>query len=108
MTVRQVFYQLVARTVVEKSETDYQGIVIRLMTDMRLDGTLPFAWVVDEVGAFGSHTPTTASPMPSNKQQNSTDAAPSPKHRTTLEISVRERCACRSRCGTLRQTMTCR
>src|SRR5262249_37139821 len=48
MTVRQVFYQLVARNVIEKSEADYHGTVVRLMTDMRLDGTLPFAYIVDE------------------------------------------------------------
>lgn len=48
MTVRQVFYQLVARGVVEKTEAEYQGTVIRLMTEMRLDGALPFNWVADE------------------------------------------------------------
>jgi hypothetical protein len=48
MTVRQVFYQLVARGVIEKSEAQYQGTVIRLMTDMRLCGDLRFDWVVDE------------------------------------------------------------
>jgi hypothetical protein len=48
MTVRQVFYQLVARDVIEKSEADYHGTVIRLMTDMRLDGSLSFDSIVDE------------------------------------------------------------
>jgi hypothetical protein len=48
MTVRQVFYQLVARGVIEKSEEQYQSTVIRLMTEMRLSGDLPFDWVVDE------------------------------------------------------------
>jgi len=48
MTVRQTFYQLVARGVIEKTEEEYQGTVIRLMTEMRLEGRLPFAWVVDE------------------------------------------------------------
>lgn len=48
MTVRQVFYQLVTRGVVEKTEEQYQGTVIRLMTEMRLDGSLPYSWVVDE------------------------------------------------------------
>ncbi len=48
MTVRQVFYQLVSRGVIEKSEEQYQGTVIRLMTEMRLDGSLPYSWVVDE------------------------------------------------------------
>ena len=48
MTVRQVFYQLVARGAIEKSEEQYQGTVIRLMTTMRISGDLPFSWVVDE------------------------------------------------------------
>ena len=48
MTVRQVFYQLVARGVIEKTEEQYQGTVIRLMTDMRIGGSLPFDWIVDE------------------------------------------------------------
>ena len=48
MTVRQVFYQLVVRALIEKSEKEYQGTVIRLLTEMRLDGTVPFRWIVDE------------------------------------------------------------
>jgi hypothetical protein len=53
MTVRQVFYQLVARGVIEKTEEQYQGTVIRLMTEMRLDGSLPYEWVVDESRRVG-------------------------------------------------------
>jgi hypothetical protein len=48
MTVRQVFYQLVVRGTVEKTEKEYQGTVIRLVTDMRLAGELPYDWIVDE------------------------------------------------------------
>jgi hypothetical protein len=48
MTVRQVFYQLVTRGVIEKTEKAYQGTVIRLMTDMRLSEELPYSWVIDE------------------------------------------------------------
>lgn len=48
MTVRQVFYQLVSRGVIEKSEKEYKGTVIRLMAEMRLSGELPWEWVVDE------------------------------------------------------------
>jgi hypothetical protein len=36
MTVRQVFYQLVARGVIGKTEAQYQNTVIRLLTDMLL------------------------------------------------------------------------
>ena len=48
VTVRQVFYQLVARGVIEKTEAQYQQTVIRLMTDMRIADELPFEWVIDE------------------------------------------------------------
>jgi hypothetical protein len=48
MTVRQVFYQLVIRDVIEKTEEQYQGTVIRLLTEMRLDSRVPFDWIIDE------------------------------------------------------------
>jgi hypothetical protein len=48
MTVRQTYYQLVVRGVIEKTEGEYQRTVIRLMTEMRLSGALPYSWVVDE------------------------------------------------------------
>jgi hypothetical protein len=48
MTVRQTFYQLVVRNVIEKTEDQYQGTVIRLLTEMRMAGELPFHWIVDE------------------------------------------------------------
>src|SRR5262249_26516020 len=35
-TVRQVFYQLVVRGVIEKTEAEYKTTVIRLLTEMRL------------------------------------------------------------------------
>jgi hypothetical protein len=47
-TVRQVFYQLVTRSVIEKTEAEYQGTVIRLLTEMRLDGRVNWDWIVDE------------------------------------------------------------
>lgn len=47
MTVRQVFYQLVQRGVIEKSEAEYQQTVVRLLTVMRVTGELPFSWIVD-------------------------------------------------------------
>ena len=48
MTVRQVFYQLVVRGAIEKTEEQYQGTVIRLLTDLRVSGRVPFGWIVDE------------------------------------------------------------
>jgi hypothetical protein len=47
-TVRQVFYQLVARGAIDKTEQEYQGTVIRLLTDMRLGGNIHWSWIVDE------------------------------------------------------------
>jgi hypothetical protein len=47
MTVRQVFYQLVVRDVVEKTELEYSRTVVRLLSEMRLEGELPFEWITD-------------------------------------------------------------
>jgi hypothetical protein len=47
-TVRQVFYQLVVRGAVEKTEVEYKSTVIRLLTEMRLSGEVPWSWIVDE------------------------------------------------------------
>jgi hypothetical protein len=47
-TVRQVFYQLVARGVIEKTEGEYKRTVIRLLSEMRLDDQIPWDWIVDE------------------------------------------------------------
>jgi hypothetical protein len=48
MTVRQVFYRLVVQKVIEKTEKEYQNVVIRLLTEMRLDRSIRFDWIVDE------------------------------------------------------------
>jgi hypothetical protein len=48
MTVRQVFYQLVVREVIEKTEQSYKGTVVRLLTEMRMAGEVPFRCIVDE------------------------------------------------------------
>lgn len=46
-TLRGVFYQLVSRGVVPKTEAAYKSTVGRLLTRMRLDGEVPFEWVAD-------------------------------------------------------------
>jgi hypothetical protein len=46
-TVRQVFYQLVTRGVIEKSEKEYQQVVIRLLTEMRLEGQVDWDSIID-------------------------------------------------------------
>jgi hypothetical protein len=47
-TVRQVFYQLVVRSVVEKTETEYGKTASRLIVEMRLEGEIDWSWIVDE------------------------------------------------------------
>jgi len=47
MTVRQVFYQLVTRGVIVKSENEYKSTVCRLLLTMRRDGRLPYNWISD-------------------------------------------------------------
>ena len=47
MTVRQVFYRLVSAGVIEKSESAYNKVVVRLLTRMRLEGRIPWSWITD-------------------------------------------------------------
>ena len=47
-TVRQVFYQLVTRGAVEKTEGEYSRTVVRLLSEMRLDGQISWDWITDE------------------------------------------------------------
>jgi hypothetical protein len=47
MTQRQLFYRLVSRGVIEKTETQYQTTVIRLTNEMRLSGQMEVGWVAD-------------------------------------------------------------
>ena len=47
MTVRQVFYRLVGRGVVAKTESEYKHTVVRLLGEMRVAGALPYGWVAD-------------------------------------------------------------
>ncbi len=47
MTVRQLFYQMVSRGIIEKTEGAYKNIVVRLLGDMRRDGDVPFGWITD-------------------------------------------------------------
>ena len=46
-TIRQVFYQLVVRGLVQKTEIEYSQTVARLLTEMRLSGDLRWSWIVD-------------------------------------------------------------
>ena len=45
-TVPGVFYQAVGRNLVGNTEAEYKGTIIRLLNDMRKDGTIPFNWSI--------------------------------------------------------------
>lgn len=47
MTVRQVYYQLVGRGDIAKTEGEYKQTVVRLLTKLRRDGRVPFGWIAD-------------------------------------------------------------
>jgi len=47
MTVRQVYYQMVSRGAIDKTEAEYKQTVCRLLADMRLAGEIPFGWIAD-------------------------------------------------------------
>ena len=46
-TVRQLFYQMVSAGHLPKTEAAYNGVVIRLVGQMREDGELPWGWITD-------------------------------------------------------------
>ena len=48
MTVRQVYYQLVSRQVVENTRSRYQAVSDALV-EARLEGTIPWAWIEDRL-----------------------------------------------------------
>ena len=47
LTIRHLFYILVSRGVIEKTETEYNNVVIRLALQMRRSGDIPFGKIVD-------------------------------------------------------------
>jgi hypothetical protein len=47
MTVRQVFYQMVTRGAIDKTENEYKNTIVRLLGEMRLAKELPFEWIAD-------------------------------------------------------------
>ena len=47
MTVRQTFYRLVSNGVIEKTEKEYKSTVVRLLTQMRRAGEIPYGWIAD-------------------------------------------------------------
>ena len=47
MTVRQVFYQATTRGLIDKTEADYKGTVVRLLSRLRRKKLIPFNWIAD-------------------------------------------------------------
>jgi hypothetical protein len=48
MTVRQLYYQMVVRGLIQKTDAEYHNVCIRLAGLMRRDGTMPWHWIIDE------------------------------------------------------------
>lgn len=46
-SVRQIYYQMVSRGIVDKTEAEYKGTVCRLLSLMRKAGELPYGWITD-------------------------------------------------------------
>ncbi len=46
-TVRQLFYALTVKGVIEKTEQEYQRTVCRKLTELRENGRVPFDWISD-------------------------------------------------------------
>jgi hypothetical protein len=46
-TIRQLFYGLVSAGEIEKTDADYQNVVVRLTAEMRLAGEIPWGWISD-------------------------------------------------------------
>lgn len=46
-TVRHAFYVAVSQGLVEKTEAEYKGTIVRLLTQLRRSGELPFEWIAD-------------------------------------------------------------
>ena len=47
MTVRQVFYQLVSRGLIEKTEAEYNRTVCRSLARLRRTHVIPYDWIAD-------------------------------------------------------------
>lgn len=47
MTVRHLFYRAVAAGLIEKSEAEYENVVVRLAKEMRRERLIPFGKIVD-------------------------------------------------------------
>ena len=47
VTIRQAFYLAVSAGLVEKTESVYKNVIVRILSAMRLKGDMPWRWIVD-------------------------------------------------------------
>jgi len=47
MTIRHLFYRLVSKGVLDKTEGEYKATLVRLLSSMRRNGEVPFYWLAD-------------------------------------------------------------
>jgi hypothetical protein len=74
MTVRQVFYRLTSQGVIPKAEGEYNATVVRLLGEMRRDGTIPYEWLADATRWM--RKPTTYSSVEEAASQHRQDLPP--------------------------------
>jgi hypothetical protein len=55
-TVRQVYYALTVRGLIGKTQKEYKQTVVRLLVDLREDGTIPFDWITDSTRLMRKRT----------------------------------------------------
>jgi hypothetical protein len=89
-TVRQVFYALTVRGVIEKTEAEYKQTVVRLLDEMRWDGDVDWDDISD-ASRWTSHGATTASRMRSPRPLDSTAAISGPIMTITRRFGARRR-----------------
>lgn len=47
LTIRNLFYLMVSKGYIEKTEAEYKNVVVRLAGQLRDYGVMPFEWIVD-------------------------------------------------------------
>src|SRR6516164_6029688 len=47
VTIRQIFYALTVLSLIEKTENEYNGTVVRLVSRMRRGKVIPYPWIAD-------------------------------------------------------------
>lgn len=48
LTVRNLFYLMVSQGLIQKTESEYKNVVVRLSGQLREAGEIPFSWITDQ------------------------------------------------------------